>query len=619
MPNSYYKYAERQADSYVNWSEIGKNISDMLSDENKLRQQKKDAIDQSSREFANVLANAPQGQFQDANQFTTNFAHDMMEQNLLDIKLLKSGKMKERDFTLRRQNRMDGTNTLFDLQKLYQENYAKRMEGIQNGNLQALNTFNMANVEGFGDFSKSKAVINPMDGTVNIGMMRPNPKTGVMELTNDVMPVNVARGKILNEIKTFKVYDALTTAKGRLGNQIETLYSAAKTSGAGTITKLVGEKAIGKYAQFKPAIDEFNVAVNKMVGSFFTNPYNMSSVLTENVGGKYNSESFTYNKDEADKDPSKILLKINKGTGLPTLDETGKNYGTQKKEAEDWVKNQFMSMLDSERTVQTTSQLSRNDMPSYLLDRGDKNKTAKAGGNMLAKLYGGTDAEVQAAVDHFKGLSYIKDVSRDSNGIKIYYRDGSIKDVSFKTAEGNPLGTEQFIQASSKALLGDEVDVNDAMKGALSAKIGGLNTKVTRNVQAPQPVEDATEKYKSYVSSAFTPDIFTQKSDVAITEMQNKLKDIGYIVKDTGGYLGNSIKVTSPVGGKDAPSIELDFNENETDANTRLSELNAWLEGQAPIIKNYIENANKKGIFGGAAPAPAAASNNLNASSRRTK
>ena len=116
MP-TYYKYAERSADSQVNWAEIGKGISDMLSDEVKIREEKKDAIDKSTREFQQTIANAPQGQFQDGNKFTNDYAHSIMEQQMIDTKLLKSGKMKLKDFTYRRQNYVDGTNTLFDLQK----------------------------------------------------------------------------------------------------------------------------------------------------------------------------------------------------------------------------------------------------------------------------------------------------------------------------------------------------------------------------------------------------------------------------------------------------------------------------------------------------------------------
>ena len=38
---TYYKYAERSADSQVNWAEVGKGISDMLADEVKIREEKR--------------------------------------------------------------------------------------------------------------------------------------------------------------------------------------------------------------------------------------------------------------------------------------------------------------------------------------------------------------------------------------------------------------------------------------------------------------------------------------------------------------------------------------------------------------------------------------------------
>jgi hypothetical protein len=192
---TYYNYAERNANSQVNWAEVGKGISDMLKEEVSIREQKKALIDKQTRDDMNTLQNAPQGQFQDANKFTNDYAHSMMEQQMIDNRLLKSGQMKLQDFTYRRQNYVDGTSTLFDLQKLYQDNYKQKMEGVQSGELQPLTSANMASVEGFADFSKSKAIIDPATGVVNVGIMKPNPTTGVMELTKDVVPVNVVKGK----------------------------------------------------------------------------------------------------------------------------------------------------------------------------------------------------------------------------------------------------------------------------------------------------------------------------------------------------------------------------------------------------------------------------------------
>jgi len=244
MATSYYKYAERSADSQINWYQVGKDITDMISTEKKIREEKRAAIDEGIRQDFQTLADAPQGlQGDTSNKFTTDFAESVKQQSIIDNKLLKSGQMSVKDWTLRRQNKMDGTKNLFDLSKLYQQVYKDRMEKFQTldadgmAGIQALNAFNMSSVEGFADFSKSRAIIDPRDGTINIGIMAPNPKTGVMELTKDVMPVSVARGKILAEIPTFQVYNALTKAEASLGTEVQSLYKAATLAGAGSITE----------------------------------------------------------------------------------------------------------------------------------------------------------------------------------------------------------------------------------------------------------------------------------------------------------------------------------------------------------------------------------------------
>jgi len=41
---TYYKYAERSAESQVNWAEVGKDMSDMLKEETRIREEKKAAL-----------------------------------------------------------------------------------------------------------------------------------------------------------------------------------------------------------------------------------------------------------------------------------------------------------------------------------------------------------------------------------------------------------------------------------------------------------------------------------------------------------------------------------------------------------------------------------------------
>ena len=548
---TYYNYAERNANSQVNWAEVGKGISDMLKDEVKIREEKKSAIDKATREFQQTLDNAPQGQFQDANKFTNDYAHSMMEQQMIDNRLLKSGQMKLQDFTYRRQNYVDGTSTLFDLQKLYQDNYKSKMEGVQSGEFQPLTSANMASVEGFADFSKSKAIIDPATGVVNVGIMKPNPKTGVMELTNDVAPVNVIKGKILANIPAYKVDDAMNSTVKNFGDRIESLYDIATKIKAGTITELVGIGALeaSKNPAFKDEITQFNKAIEQTIDGYFADPYHVSSVLTMNTG-KYDATSFTYDKN--DKDPNKILLKINQTTGLPILDESGANYKAQEKEARDWVRSTLLAKIDSKKTIKETGTIPYGPQPQqwqYAAGADKKNEMAAAGA--WNQLYTGkTAAEKQAAADILLGTPSAQaqgllgvDVSTPGV-VKLSYADGKKnRSISMLDAGGNPISLFDF--AGKGVELHGVVDRKEAVKaGGGGTGFGALKPEEWRSVKSVRQGEAPAAPVVNIM-----PELFSIKSGPSSQSLQNMLGPT-FKVTDIGGTFGNDVEVVAPNGQK---------------------------------------------------------------------
>jgi len=146
---------------------------------------------------------------------------------------------------------------------------------------------------------------------------------------------------------------------------------------AGSITKLIGYGAIaGEYAkkdkdgkplypEFADSIKKFDDAIEQTINKYFANPYHISSVLTENTGN-YNSESFTVYKEEAAKDKTKLLKKLDPMTGLYVLDKDAPHYKEQEQEAREYVKKLILSKLDAKREIATTAQTQAQYAPEYV-------------------------------------------------------------------------------------------------------------------------------------------------------------------------------------------------------------------------------------------------------------
>ena len=167
---TYFKYAERSAESQINWAEVGKNMTDMLQEQERIRDEKISALDAATRELGEKLANPPQGEHKSANQWALEYGDNASEYMLMQEKLFKSGKMKTKDYLVSRQNLVDGTKQAFNLTKEFQETFKMKMDRYKNGESQDLELFLNAQAEKFGDFTKSQLYINPTDGSVNVAM-----------------------------------------------------------------------------------------------------------------------------------------------------------------------------------------------------------------------------------------------------------------------------------------------------------------------------------------------------------------------------------------------------------------------------------------------------------------
>lgn len=331
---TYYKYAERQADSFVNWGEIGKNLTDMLQKEFQIREEKKDAIDKATRESLKTLSNQPTGQHEGLNTWSLKYADEAREAILLQDRLLKKGSLKLKDYTIMRQNLNDGTDELYSAIKGYQDIFKVKMDRLRSSDpknkSQQIEVDLMSMIEGFSDFSKSKVLIDPTNFTVSVGLMEPDPdNAGVMRVSK-----NVATTSFLKKIQDtkFDYFDseafATDTAKN-VGSYLTTVI--------GQGTGLEGQITTIEDALAKPATEKY---IRQKIRSQLSNPYHVTSILTEDL--IEDDKENQYVSSISGKEGNVIKYVFDGQSNLPIADLTEE----QMKAAEDYMYGMIVAKLD---------------------------------------------------------------------------------------------------------------------------------------------------------------------------------------------------------------------------------------------------------------------------------
>lgn len=360
MAKTFYKYAERSAESQINWAEVGKNVTDMLATEASLREEKKAAIDEASRQFGEVLSNAPQGDFQSANEWTLNFANDAAQQRLIQDRLLKSGRMSLRDYTVQRQNLNDSTNQLFAISKEYQDKYKEAVERYNGDKSQEFEIWLTKQAEGLSNFTNTKAYINPTNGQVSIAQMKrvkgaDGKEVMVMDENPDnYVTVNQLRNRMNVRLDKYQYREAIDNQVGSLGAFIQT-----------NIEKFKGGYRMIRIDQIEDAKlrEDYKLWEDKMVQAELANPFNQLGLLTDavdKVPGTNDFYEFTFDAELAKTNPKYIYMKDD-GSGMPRPEFTE----AQNKAASDFLRTQTRQVIDQKIESDLQAEPSIQYAPNY--------------------------------------------------------------------------------------------------------------------------------------------------------------------------------------------------------------------------------------------------------------
>jgi hypothetical protein len=453
-----YGYKEREATSYVDWGAIGKNLSDVLLKEREDRENRKAALDAEQRATQKLLAEPPQGQDASMSEYTLKYTDDLKKASLLNYKLLRSGQLDPRDFTIRNQNLTDSTNILFNLSKEYQEQYKSAMDDYLAGNLQDLTPFLMSHVEGYANFLNTKPIINQDDYTVTLAKMKFNKEKGIMEMSkdpNDFSSVSMLSNMIKQKYKKFDVQNNVGSFVKGLGEKLDTVIQMSTLNKMGSVTEIFDQtkrKNLPKDQQ--GIVMNFENAETKALTSLLATPFDYTSILTNSIKTAPNQEvySYTWNAEEAKKNENLILLKVDPQTKGVTPQLTD----NQKKDAIEHLRVQARLMYDEKaKTTQIIPQLESRYAPQYVYE-ANKAKQEKVQGtknlaeNFTNMIFGDASQSNLGtkALSSATGMQFYK----TKNGVKVAQLDKNGKEGRSITWDFQKDNTKSKIRDFAKSI-----------------------------------------------------------------------------------------------------------------------------------------------------------------------
>jgi hypothetical protein len=562
MANTYYKYVEKTADDFVDWSAIGKQMSNVFIETNKVREATKADIDEKSRQYGIELSEPPQGESVTGNQYALDLANEATSAKLMQLNLLKSGQLKLKDYLVQNQNLKDGTKDAFSVMKEFQESYKTTMDRLKADESQDLEGFLHAEAEGFGDFTKSKLYINPTDFTVSVAMKDKNIDANGRETyamsknPNKFTTVSALRNRIKGRFDKYDVDKNMAGFVDRLGEETTALVKIKNSYGAtgivSLLTDITARKNLPKDVQ--GVLMKFEDAETKALQAQLTNPFNVTSILTNSIMNAPNGKQYTFTWDKAERDnnPNMILL-TNKSDGTPIPVFTDE----QEKAALEHLRLQARLMYDKKEKIETTNQLQKQFKTEYASkDRGDA-KDRESAATLWNKIYyAKTPAEresaAQAVMSLMPEIEFI-DVSVPGKVSIKYGEDSQGRDLSQYSRmgenafsmigkDGKPISL--FDWAAAGAEVHGEKDANKAIKaGGGKGEYTDFNAYQLKGMKVKR--EGKPDEAEKTPEIKITPDIFLAKSQIAAPNLKSMIpKD--FYVTDIGGYFGNEVQVIAP-------------------------------------------------------------------------
>lgn len=484
---TYYKYKSADQGLAIDWAQVGSDLTDNILEEQKRRDDAKAKIDEDTRALDKKLQENVQGQSQRVSEFSLDFGNQASEVMLIQERLLKSGLLSVRDYTVQRQNLIDSTNEVFGVAEQFQKEFERRMERAKGseeyGTSAELEQYLMDNFGAFVNLNQSAAVVNPEDGNVSLGL-RERDANGNVTINTSPEKLRAVSSLSVNLMQDYDKYDIdPVTDKfiASTGNWDTVIRERGTRTMKGLLQKITSQTkksyTVEELMDMQPGLtreeaqefldaglNPYLEAENDLVSEVLENPYNAASILTDTKGGY----KFTMDENEAANNESLIFLEDGpNGVLIPRLTDK------QKEVADFTIRNNIRNKENRKVSTTVVSDVSSTSTQKQDLKKERGNRQDAAVG-LLGQVWSAeTEAQLNSALNSLaSNNTNIKSLTRKASGeLVIDYIDpdkrGGVTRKTVKVPDG--MTGEQFVAAASNFILPPEdriLDVNERIAAA---------------------------------------------------------------------------------------------------------------------------------------------------------
>ena len=444
---TYYKYQKRDEGAQIDWATIGKNISDGLFEEVKVREQKKEKIQKDTNEAITFLNQYELGSSQSANQFIMNSSAQARDYLSMQNKLLKQGLLKPSDYNLGMQTLKDDYTQLSTAMKNFNTTYSEALGNLNDPSKKASKQYEklMERYFGFADLSNKTTVVNPVDGRLYIATIG---KDGQIDKNpSKLMSVSSIQNQASPFLGEYDLNGAVKTFVDGLGKYV-------------VAGEILTKSSIKQNDSYKEAEND---AVKAIVGA---SPTQTASILAD-----HSDYSFVFEGGECDqKNKSKCIKLVAQENGgfAPELTEE------QREEAERIVRTKIDVGIDEINERQKQSAYDRN----YTLNMGRKQNNAQNLYRTIGNIFN-EDSKVSS-----ESLTKLKNLDKRINEFKIVgdtiqveVDDLTTDPINLRDINGNPKSKQQ-ITTELFTLLNTDTDIGDDYLDRLNEQNPSLDISI---------------------------------------------------------------------------------------------------------------------------------------------